>query len=122
MSERESLGKQLLQRNNERALLFEKIRIQQSILSKGDFHYNQRLEDIHLLKLEGSDPGKYQLIQKIQALQKRLIAKTQELEERELLLQGASHGAVVRAGTPLTEAADLNTAVPCSTPVLGTSF
>ncbi|MED6256281.1 hypothetical protein ATANTOWER_023240 [Ataeniobius toweri] len=145
ISERESLGKQLLQRNNERALLFEKIRIQQSILSKGDFHYNQRLEDIHLLKLEvkklqrkknildrtlpnteelrtelfhlqrellrektrnsvledqlkpinihrwrrleGSDPGKYQLIQKIQALQKRLIAKTQELEERELLLQ-----------------------------------
>ncbi|MEQ2296371.1 Cilia- and flagella-associated protein 58 [Ameca splendens] len=52
ISERESLGKQLLQRNNERALLFEKIRIQQSILSKGDFHYNQRLEDIHLLKLE----------------------------------------------------------------------
>ncbi|KAM4726208.1 cilia- and flagella-associated protein 58 [Anableps anableps] len=143
--ERDSLGKQLLQRNDERALLFEKIRIQQSILSKGDFHYNQRLEDIHLLKLEikrlrrkkniqdrtlpnteelrtellhlqkellrertrnsvledqlkpinihrwrqleGSDPGKYQLIQKIQALQKRLIVKTQELEERELLLQ-----------------------------------
>ncbi|XP_027886375.1 cilia- and flagella-associated protein 58 [Xiphophorus couchianus] len=143
--ERDSLGKQLLQRNDERALLFEKIRIQQSVLSKGDFHYKQRLEDIQLLKLEikrlrrsndiqdrtlpnteelrmeqlrlrtellrertrnsvledqlkpinihrwrqleGSDPGKYQLIQKIQALQKRLIVKTQELEERELLLQ-----------------------------------
>lgn len=37
--------------------------------------------------LQGSDPGKYELIQKIQSLQKRLIAKTQELEERELLLQ-----------------------------------
>ncbi|CAG5878862.1 unnamed protein product [Menidia menidia] len=143
--ERDSLGKQLLHRNDERALLYEKIRIHQSILSKGDFHYNQRLEDIHLLKLEikklrrrksildktlpnteelrqeifhlqkqllrertrssvleeqlrpinihrwrqleGNDPGKYQLIQKVQALQKRLIAKTQELEERELLLQ-----------------------------------
>lgn len=36
---------------------------------------------------QGSDPGKYELIQKIQSLQKRLIAKTQELEERELLLQ-----------------------------------
>jgi len=50
--ERDSLGKQLIHRNDERALLYEKIRIQESILSKGDFHYNQRLEDIHLLKLE----------------------------------------------------------------------
>ncbi len=37
--------------------------------------------------LQGSDPGKYELIQKIQSLQKRLIAKTQELEDHELLLQ-----------------------------------
>ncbi|XP_063751732.1 cilia- and flagella-associated protein 58 isoform X2 [Eleginops maclovinus] len=143
--ERDNLVKQLLHRNDERALLYEKIRIQQSILSKGDFHYNQRMDDIHLLKveikrlrrkksildqtlpnredlrrelfhlqrellrermrnsvledqlkpinihrwrrLEGSDPGKYELLQKIQSLQKRLIAKTQELEEHELLLQ-----------------------------------
>ncbi|XP_068600277.1 cilia- and flagella-associated protein 58 [Brachionichthys hirsutus] len=143
--ERENLGKQLLQRNDERALLYEKIRIQQSILSKGHFHYSQRMEDSRLLKmevkrlrrkksildknvpdmedlrrelfhlqrallrersrnsvlqeqlkpinihrwrrLEGSDPSKYELIQKIQSLQRRLIAKTQELEERELLLQ-----------------------------------
>ncbi|XP_069021148.1 cilia- and flagella-associated protein 58 [Embiotoca jacksoni] len=143
--ERDNLGKQLLHRNDERALLYEKIRIQQSILSKGDFHYNQRTEDIRVLKLEikrlrckksildkslpntedlrqelfhlqkqllrertrnsvleeqmkpinihrwrrleGSDPGKYELIQKIQSLQKRLITQSQELEERELLLQ-----------------------------------
>nr|XP_019941068.1 PREDICTED: cilia- and flagella-associated protein 58 [Paralichthys olivaceus] len=143
--ERDSLGKQLLRRNDERALLYEKIRIQQSILSKGDFHYNQRMDDIRLLnleikrlrrkksildktipntedlrrelfhlqrellrertrnsvlqeqlkpinihrwrRLEGSDPGKYELILKIQSLQKRLISKTQELEEHELLLQ-----------------------------------
>ncbi|KAG8008181.1 Cilia-and flagella-associated protein 58 [Nibea albiflora] len=50
--ERDNLGKQLLRRNDERALLYEKISIQQSILSKGDFHYNQRMEDIRLLKLE----------------------------------------------------------------------
>lgn len=50
--ERDSLGKQLLRRNDERSLLFEKIRIQQSILSKGDFHYSQRMEDVRLLKLE----------------------------------------------------------------------
>ncbi|XP_047199497.1 cilia- and flagella-associated protein 58 isoform X1 [Hippoglossus stenolepis] len=143
--ERDSLGKQLLRRNEERALLYEKIRIQQSILSKGDFHYNQCMDDVRLLnleikrlrrkksimdktvphtkdlrremfhlqgellrertrnsvleeqlkpinihrwrRLEGSDPGKYELIQKIQALQRRLIAKSQELEEHELLLQ-----------------------------------
>ncbi|KAJ4929733.1 hypothetical protein JOQ06_018755, partial [Pogonophryne albipinna] len=126
--ERDNLVKQLLHRNDERALLYEKIRIQQSILSKGDFHYNQRMDDVRLLRveikrlrrelfhlqrellrertrnsvledqlrpinihrwrrLEGSDPGRYELIQKIQSLQKRLIAKTQELEEHELLLQ-----------------------------------
>ncbi|TNM84643.1 hypothetical protein fugu_008821 [Takifugu bimaculatus] len=143
--ERDNLAKQLLHRNEERKLLYEKIKIQQSILSKGDFHYKERMEDIHLLKLEvkrlqrkksildktvpntedlrrelfhlqrellrertrnsvlleqrkpvnihrwrcleGSDPGKYELIMKIQSLQKRLIAKSQELEERELLLQ-----------------------------------
>uniref|UniRef100_A0A674NJS0 Cilia and flagella associated protein 58 n=1 Tax=Takifugu rubripes TaxID=31033 RepID=A0A674NJS0_TAKRU len=143
--ERDNLAKQLLHRNEERKLLYEKIKIQLSILSKGDFHYKERMEDIHLLKLEvkrlqrkksildktvpntedlrrelfhlqrellrertrnsvlleqrkpvnihrwrcleGSDPGKYELIMKIQSLQKRLIAKSQELEERELLLQ-----------------------------------
>lgn len=50
--ERDTLGKQLLRRNDERALLYEKIRIQLSILSKGDFHYKQQMEDIRLLKLE----------------------------------------------------------------------
>lgn len=46
------MAKQLLHRNEERKLLYEKIKIQQSILSKGDFHYKERMEDIHLLKLE----------------------------------------------------------------------
>lgn len=30
-------------------------------------------------KLEGSDPSTYEMIQKIQTLQKRLIAKTEEV-------------------------------------------
>jgi len=38
-------------------------------------------------KLEGSDPSTYELIQKIQALQKRLIAKTEEVVQKELLIQ-----------------------------------
>ena len=38
-------------------------------------------------KLEGSDPATYEMIQKIQTLQKRLIAKTEEAVEKELLIQ-----------------------------------
>lgn len=38
-------------------------------------------------KLEGSDPKRYELIQKIQTLQKRLIAKTEAVVEKDLLLQ-----------------------------------
>ena len=37
-------------------------------------------------KLEGSDPGTYEMLQKIQALQKRLILKTEE-GEKDLLIQ-----------------------------------
>merc|ERR1711939_1052041 len=37
-------------------------------------------------KLEGSDPATYELIQKIQTLQKRLIAKTEEVVEKDLLI------------------------------------
>jgi hypothetical protein len=38
-------------------------------------------------KLEGSDPTTFDLIQKVQTLQKRLIAKTEEVVEKELLIQ-----------------------------------
>ena len=38
-------------------------------------------------KLEGSDPGTYEMVQKIQTLQKRLIAKTEEVVEKDLLIQ-----------------------------------
>ncbi|KAF6772650.1 cilia- and flagella-associated protein 58 [Paragonimus kellicotti] len=161
ISERDILGSQLVRRNDELALLYEKIRIQQSILSKGERQYNQRLRDLNLLKQEvrklrrekavlqctaskvdelktevhrvqrelvrertrakaleeelqnpvnvhrwrkleiyyfdgwrefsllpeGSDPSTYEMILKIQALQKRLINKTEEVVEKELLIQ-----------------------------------
>jgi len=38
-------------------------------------------------KLEGSDPSTFEMIQKIQTLQKRLIAKTEEVVEKDLLIQ-----------------------------------
>jgi len=146
VSERDILGTQLVRRNDELALLYEKIKIQQSTLDKGEIQYRQRLEDIRLLKLEikklrrekhiltksvanveelrrevynmqrellrertrckaleeelenpmnihrwrkleGSDPSTYEMIQKIQTLQKRLISKTEEVVEKELLIK-----------------------------------
>lgn len=51
-NERDLLGMQLMKRNEALALLYEKIKIQQSIMNKGDIQYNERLEDIRLLKLE----------------------------------------------------------------------
>ncbi|TRZ01432.1 hypothetical protein DNTS_013435 [Danionella cerebrum] len=146
VSERDLLGTQLVKRNDALALLYEKIKIQQSLMNKNDVQYNERLEDIRLLKLEikkqrreknilnktasnvedlreevfhmqrelvkerrrcraledelsnpmnvhrwrkleASDPNMFELIQKIHSLQKRLIAKTQEVVEKELMLQ-----------------------------------
>ncbi|XP_002733915.1 cilia- and flagella-associated protein 58-like [Saccoglossus kowalevskii] len=146
ISERDILGTQLVRRNDELALLYEKIKIQQSTLNKGEIQYRQRLEDVRLLKLEikklrreknilnksvanvddlrrevyhlqrellrertrckaleeelenpmnihrwrkleGSDPSTYEMIQKIQTLQRRLIQKTEEVVEKELLIQ-----------------------------------
>lgn len=52
INERDILGAQLIRRNDELALLYEKIKIQQSTLYKGERQYSQRLEDIRILKLE----------------------------------------------------------------------
>ena len=146
INERDILGTQLIRRNDELALLYEKIKIQQSTLSKGHAAYRDRLNEIRVLrirlgdlkrelatlrvsvsnvdvlrrevhhlgrellqertkvkalseelenplnvhrwrKLEGSDPGAYEMIQKIQTLQKRLISKTEEVVEKDLLIQ-----------------------------------
>merc|ERR1711907_739187 len=146
ISERDILGTQLIRRNDELALLYEKIKIQQSTLQKGEIQYKERLEEIRTLrikiaalkrelhiakqqvvniddlkkevyqlqrellqertkvkalseelenpmnvhrwrKLEGSDPATYEMIQKVKTLQKRLIAKTEEVVEKDLLIQ-----------------------------------
>ena len=52
VQERDILGTQLVRRNDELALLYEKIKIQQSTLTKGEMQYKQRIQDIRLLKLE----------------------------------------------------------------------
>eukprot|EP00948_MAST-09A_sp_MAST-9A-sp1_P003143 g3143.t1 len=141
LAERDILGTQLIRRNDELALVYEK-----STLKKGEAQYSERMQDIRILrlkigdltrkldvtkrrlgnidelksevyrlqhdllqektkvkalseelenpmnvhrwrKLEGSDPATYEMIQKIQTLQKRLIAKTEEVVEKNLKIQ-----------------------------------
>lgn len=45
-------------------------------------------------KLEGADPATYEMVQKIQTLQRRLIIKSEEVVEKDLVIQ-------VRAGRNL---------------------
>ncbi|KAL3698999.1 hypothetical protein R1sor_017021 [Riccia sorocarpa] len=144
--ERDNLAAQLIRRNEELSLLYEKIRIEQSTLLKGQIQYRDRLDELRVLKikltdhkrklalmhnscrnvdvlkneihnlgraliqertkvsalseelespmnvhrwrkLEGTDPNKYEMIIKIQTLQKRLILKTEEVVEKDLLIQ-----------------------------------
>eukprot|EP01002_Notosolenus_urceolatus_P000606 NODE_114_length_2750_cov_114.198815_g90_i0.p1 GENE.NODE_114_length_2750_cov_114.198815_g90_i0~~NODE_114_length_2750_cov_114.198815_g90_i0.p1 ORF type:complete len:895 (-),score=391.13 NODE_114_length_2750_cov_114.198815_g90_i0:64-2415(-) len=146
LNERDILGTQLVRRNDELALLYEKIKIQQSTLNKGEVQYRDRLVDIRMLRLkiqdlkrglhlsqgqlkthdelkqrlhkldrallsernkvkalsqelenplnihrwrrlEGSDPKELEMVQKVQTLQKRLIAKTEECVEKDMLLK-----------------------------------
>jgi len=146
ISERDILGTQLIRKNDELALLYEKIKIQQSTLAKGEAQYRERLNDIEHLrnkirdqyralkisrkqadsipelkneihnlqkelieeklkvrglsdelenpmnvhrwrKLEGTDSDTYEMITKIQTLQKRLIAKTEECVEKDVVLE-----------------------------------
>ena len=52
---RDILGTQLIRRNDELALLYEKINILQITLGKGEVQYAERLEDIKLLKYKISE-------------------------------------------------------------------
>jgi len=146
ISQRDILGTQLIRKNDELALLYEKIKIQQSTLAKGESQYWDRINDIKLLnqkirdqhrelkiyhqksntipdlkseihnlqkelideklkvrglsealedpmnvhrwrKLEGTDSDTYEMITKIQTLQKRLIGKTEECVEKEVVIE-----------------------------------
>lgn len=146
ITERDILGTQLVRRNDELALLYEKIKLQQATMNKGESQYTQRMEDLRVLKLEirklqrekvilnksvssveelrneifhtqrellrertkcralseelenplnihrwrkleGSDPASFELIQKVQSLQKRLIEKTEDIVKKEMEIQ-----------------------------------
>lgn len=55
VNERDILGTQLIRRNDELALLYEKVKIQQSTLLKGQVQYRDRVNEIRVLKLKLSD-------------------------------------------------------------------
>merc|ERR1712187_917613 len=146
VGERDILGAQLIRRNEELALLYEKIKIQQSTLQKGEVQYEERALEVQRLRseirkakaevtnaksqvtnieglkreihhlgktllreeakaealqvemenpmnvhrwreLEGSDPATYEMIQKVKQLQKLLIAKTEEVVDKDSQIQ-----------------------------------
>merc|ERR1711991_588906 len=66
VNERDILGTQLIRRNDELALLYEKIRIQQSTLRKGEAQYQERINDIRVLKLKAKDLMRELMISKSQ--------------------------------------------------------
>jgi len=52
INERDVLGTQLIRRNDELALLYEKLKIQMSTLRTGEAQYAARLNDIRVLRLK----------------------------------------------------------------------
>merc|ERR1711972_986533 len=52
VGERDILGAQLIRRNEELALLYEKIKIQQSTLQKGEIQYGERVQDVADLRAD----------------------------------------------------------------------
>jgi len=52
VKERDLIGVQLIRRNDEISLLYEKLKIVDLTMHKGEFQYKERLEDIRILKLE----------------------------------------------------------------------
>ncbi|ORC81683.1 uncharacterized protein TM35_001091060 [Trypanosoma theileri] len=60
--ERDHLGVQLIRRNDELALLYEKVRAQQEMLSQGEAAYRARQEDMRLLRLKIEDLKRQSMI------------------------------------------------------------
>ena len=69
INERDILGTQLIRRNDELALLYEKIKIQQSTLRQGEAQYQERLNDLRVLKLKVKDVMRELMISKKQGSQ-----------------------------------------------------
>ncbi len=85
LHERDILGSSLIRRNDELALMYEKIKILQSTQRRGELHYNARLDDIRILKIkvrdlqrqltiaQGGQAGVDDLSKKMTIIQKELM-------------------------------------------------
>ena len=85
LCERDILGSSLIRRNDELALMYEKIKILQSTQRRGELQYNVRLDDIRILKIkvrdlqrqltiaQGGQAGVDDLSKKMTVIQKELM-------------------------------------------------
>merc|ERR1719502_937641 len=94
ISQRDILGTQLIRRNDELALLYEKVKIQQSTLQTGEVAYKERLEEIRALKIQIANLNREM---EIQAEKTKVKALSEELENpmnvhRWRKLEGAVRG------------------------------
>jgi hypothetical protein len=55
INERDILGTQLIKRNEELQVLYEKIKIQQSTLDKGEIHYQEKVAEIQRISNQISE-------------------------------------------------------------------
>lgn len=84
INERDILGTQLIRRNDELALLYEKIKILQSTLRRGELQYTARLDDIRLMTIKIRDLQRQLTIARsgqsnIEGLNRNLINLEREL-------------------------------------------
>lgn len=87
INERDILGTQLIKRNEELALLYEKLKIQQSTLEKGEIYYQDRLKDIFDIRKEIAELKRQLLVSQGETACIPDLKKEIYIEERELLEQ-----------------------------------
>ena len=95
VSERDILGTQLIRRNEELNLLYEKIKIQQSTLAKGEHQYKEKLTAIEVLKETMKDLMRQlkmfkKKVQDIPDLKKNVHSLHKELIEEKLKVKALS--------------------------------
>jgi chromosome segregation ATPase len=95
IKERDILGTQLIRRNDELALLYEKIKILQSTLRRGETQYNARLDDIRLMKLKVRDLQRQLTIARggqagVEELNRNLIVIQKELVRERVKVKALS--------------------------------
>jgi hypothetical protein len=88
INERDILGTQLIKRSEELALLYEKIKIQRSMLKKGKIYYEDRLNDIKNIRQKIAELKRQLLVSQgetacIPDLEKEIYILQKELLEQQ---------------------------------------